>query len=325
MCPTVRTTLAALGAATTLLALPLQGAAQTFPTRPITLVVPFAAGGGTDSIARDIAKVMQEQLRQPVVIDNRGGAGGALGADAVAKAKPDGHTLLFATSTFATHAAVTPKLPFDPIKDFAPIAMIGRGPLLFVASKELGVRTVAQAIAAGKAQPNGLNYCSAGEGSINHLTGEMFRQKTGLSMTHVPYKGSAPATMELLSGRIDLFFATVPTILQYVKEGKVPALAVTGAKRSPLFPDLPTMAEAGVPGFDVTTWWGVLAPAGTPPAVVDVLNRAINDAAASAAVKSRLEHEGATLLRLTPAAFGQELTRELASWRTVATSQSIKR
>lgn len=319
------TAYAALGIAALALALPLSGTAQTFPTRAITLVVPFAAGGGTDSIARDIAKVMQERFRQPVVVDNRGGAGGAIGADLVAKAKADGHTLLFATSTFATNAAITPKLPFDPLKDFAPVAMIGRGPLLLVASRDLGARTVGQAIAAGKARTEGLNYCSAGEGSINHLSGEMFRQKTGLSMTHVPYKGSGPATMELLSGRVDLFFATVPTILQHVKDGKVSALAVTSAKRSPLFPNLPTMVEAGVTGFDVTTWWGILAPSGTPAAVVDLLNRVVNDAAAAGPVKTRLEEEGASVLRMSPAAFGQELTHELASWRSVATRQAIQR
>lgn len=322
----LRNALKTLAASATLatLAWPLQAAAQAFPSRPITLVVPFAAGGGTDSIARDMARLMAEQLRQSVVVENRGGAGGALGADAVAKARPDGHTLLFATSTFATHAAATTKLPYDALKDFAPVAMIGRGPLLVVASKELGVRTLAQAIAAGKARAGGLNYCSAGEGSINHLAGEMFQQKTGLAMTHVPYKGSGPATMELLAGRIDLFFATVPTILQHVKDGKLPVLALTGATRSPLFPELPTMAEAGVPGFEVSTWWGVLAPAGTPPAVVEALHRAVNEAAASPAVKGRLQQEGAELLRLSPVAFGQELARELAAWRAVVASTALR-
>ncbi len=315
---TRRTTLAALGTTVALLGLPSQAMAQAFPARPITLVVPFAPGGGTDSIARDIGKAMAEKLGKPVVVENRGGAGGALGADFVAKAKPDGYTLLFATSTFATNAAVTPRLPYDPAKDFAPVAMIGRGPLLVVASRELGARTLAQAVTTGKARPEGLNYCSAGEGSINHLAGEMFRQKTGLTMTHVPYKGSGPATIDLLAGRIDLFFATVPTILQHVKESKVPVLAVTGAKRSPLFPDIPTMAEAGVPGFEVTTWWGVLAPAGTPPAVIETLNQVINEGAAAEPIKGRLQHEGADPLRLSPAAFGQELARELASWRAVA-------
>lgn len=313
------------GVVAALAALPLMASAQpTYPSRPITLVVPFAAGGGTDSIARDIAKNMADRLRQPVVIDNRGGAGGALGADIVAKARPDGYTLLFATSTFATNAAVEAKLPYDPVRDFAPVAMIGRGPLLVVASKQLGVTSVGQLISTARARPDGLNFCSAGNGSINHLAGEMFRQKVGLSMTHVPFKGSGPATVELLAGRIDLFFATVPTILPYVRGGKVPVLAVTSARRSPLFPNVPTMAEAGVAGLDITTWWGVLAPARTPAPVVDALNRAVNDAAAADPVKARLLQEGADPVRLTPAAFGQELNKELSLWRTVASHPGMQ-
>ncbi|MGO4303435.1 tripartite tricarboxylate transporter substrate binding protein [Cupriavidus sp. RAF12] len=315
----LRGTLAALAA------LPLLATAQpNYPARPITLIVPFAAGGGTDSIARDIAKNMADRLHQPVVIDNRGGAGGALGADMVAKAKPDGYTLLFATSTFATNAAIEARLPYDPVKDFSPVAMIGRGPLLVVTSKELGVKNVSQLIAAAKARPEGLNFCSAGNGSINHLAGEMFRQKVGLNMTHVPFKGSGPATVELLAGRIDVFFATVPTILSYVHAGKVPVLAVTSARRSALFPNVPTMAEAGVPGLDITTWWGVLAPANTPAQIVDALNRAVNDAAAAEPVKARLVQEGADAVRLTPAAFGQELNKELALWRGVASNPGMQ-
>ncbi len=295
-----------------------------WPTRAITLVVPFAAGGGTDSIARDIAKTMSERLGQPVVVDNRGGAGGAIGANLVAKAPADGHTLLFATSTFATNAAIEPKLPFDPVRDFSPIAMIGRGPLLVVANKALGVSGIAELVAAAKARPEGLNYCSAGNGSINHLAGEMFRQKTGLAMTHVPFKGSAPATVELLAGRVDLFFATVPTIQTHLKDGKLSLLAVTSARRSPLFPALPTLAESGVPGYDVTTWWGVLAPAGTPPAVVAALHAVVNDAAAGEPVKGRLLHEGADPIRLTPAAFAAELGKELALWRDVANKPGMQ-
>ncbi|GAD23084.1 tripartite tricarboxylate transporter substrate binding protein [Acidovorax sp. MR-S7] len=304
---------------------PLAAVAQApWPARAITLIVPFAAGGGTDSIARDIAKNMAERLGQPVVVDNRGGAGGAIGAQAVAKAAPDGYTLLFATSTFATNAAVEPKLPYDPVKDFAPVAMIGRGPLLVVTSKQLGVGSVAQLVAAAKARPEGLNFCSAGNGSINHLAGEMFRQKTGLAMTHVPFKGSAPATVELLSGRVDLFFATVPTIQSHLKDNQLGLLAVTSAKRSRLFPDLPTLAEAGVPGYDVTTWWGVLAPAKTPAPIVEALNRAVNESAAAEPVKGRLQHEGADPVRLTPAAFGEELRKELALWRNVAAAPGMQ-
>ena len=193
-----------------------------------------------------------------------------------------------------------------------------------VASKGLGIKNVDQLIAAAKAKPDGLNYCSAGNGSINHLSGEMFRQKTGLNMTHVPFKGSAPATIELLAGRVDLFFATVPTIQTHLKENKLSLLAVTSAKRSPLFPDLPTLAEAGVPGFDVTTWWGVLAPAKTSPAIIAALNRAVNDAAAAEPVKSRLLHEGADPVRLTSAAFGKELRKELVLWRDVANKPGMQ-
>ena len=315
----LRATLAAL------LTLPLATLAQpSYPARAITLVVPFAPGGGTDSIARDIAKNLGERLGQPVVVDNRGGAGGAIGAAAVAKAPADGYTLLFATSTFITNAAVEAKLPYDPLKDFAPVAMIGRGPLLLVASRQVGATSVAQLVAAARAQPQGLNYCSAGNGSINHLAGEMFRQRAGLELTHVPFKGSGPATVELLAGRVDLFFATVPTILAQVREGKLPLLAVTSARRSPLFPDTPTVAEAGLPGFEAGTWWGVLAPGKTPKAIVDALNRAVNEAAAAEPMPGRLEHEGASALRLTPAAFGEELRKELALWRGIAAKSGLQ-
>ena len=298
--------------------------AQSYPSRPVTLVVPFAAGGGTDSIARDVAKLMADRLGQPVIVDNRGGAGGAVGAELVAKAKADGHTLLFATSTFVTHAAITPRLPYDALEDFVSVAMIGRGPLFLVASRQSGARTLGELIALGKSRPDGLNFCSAGEGSINHLAGELLRQKTGLAMTHVPFKGSGPATMELLAGRVDLFVATVPTILQYVKDGKVPVLAVTGAKRSPLLPDVPTMAQAGVAGFEVTTWWGVLAPARTPTAVIERLHHVIQEAAASPAIQGRLQREGAEPLQMTPAAFGKVLVQELTSWRSLVASTQLQ-
>lgn len=307
-----------------LAALSLSSQAQTWPAHAITLVVPFTAGGGTDSIARDVAKNMADRLGQPVIVDNRGGAGGAIGANAVAKAAPDGYTLLFATSTFATNAAIEPKLPYDPLKDFAPAAMIGRGPLLVVTNAQLGVKNVAQLLDVARRRPEGLNFCSAGNGSINHLAGEMFRQKTGLAMTHVPFKGSAPATVELLAGRVDLFFATVPTIQTYLKDGKLDLLAVTSAKRSRAFPTVPTLAESGVPGFQVSTWWGVLAPAHTPTTIVEALNRAVNDAAAAEPVRGRLQHEGAEPVRMAPAAFGEELRKELALWREVASKPGMQ-
>ena len=317
-----RTLTSLLAAMSLAISVQMAHAAQ-FPTRPITLVVPFAAGGGTDSIAREIGKLMSDRLGQAVIVENRGGAGGAIGADLVAKAKPDGYTLLFATSTFATNAAISAQLPYDPINDFSPVAMIGRGPLLLVSSRQLNVNAVSELIAIGKARPEGLSYCSAGEGSINHLAGELLRQRTGVPMTHIPFKGSGPATIELLAGRVDIFVATVPTILSHTKDGQLSVLAVTGAKRSPLFPNVPTMAQAGIPNFEVNTWWGVMAPAKTPQAIVDQLNKVINEAAASNMIKSRLQNESAEAIRTTPAGFKKELQQEINLWRSIVSSSNL--
>lgn len=303
---------------------PLLGLAQDYPRRPVTLIVPFAAGGGTDSIARYLAKTLAEKFGQPVVVDNRGGGGGAVGATAVAKALPDGYTLLFATSTFLTHAASESGLQYEVARDFAPVAMLGRGPLMVVTSKDLGVRNIQQLLAVAASRPQGLDYCSAGNGSINHLAGELFRQKTQTQLTHVPYKGSGPATLDLLAGRVQLFFATVPTILPYVKDGRVDLLAITGAKRSDLFPEVPTVSEAGIAGFQISTWWGILAPAKTPVAIVKLLNAAINEAAAKDQIRTRLVNEGAELVRGSPADFGQSLVDELAMWRSVVKGAKLK-
>ena len=307
-----------------LLALPTLLMAQNYPAKPITLVVPFAAGGGTDSIARDVAKALSDQLGQPVIVDNRGGGGGVIGANGVAKAQADGYTLLFATSTFVTNAAAEASTPYSIEKDFEAVAMIGRGPLLVVSSKELGAKNITQLRALAQARPQGLDYCSAGNGSINHLAGELFRARTQLNLTHVPYKGSNPATMDLLAGRISLFFATVPTILPYVRDGRVNLLAVTGQKRSTLFPDTPTMAESGIKDFNITTWWGVLAPAKTPKFIIDKLNLAINESAAKQTVRGRLVSEGADVISGTPADFRRALGSELALWRGVVKTAGLQ-
>jgi len=314
-----------LAAAALLAALPLAALAQQpFPSRAITLIVPFAAGGGTDSIARDLAKTLGEKLGQPVVVDNKGGGGGVIGAQTVAKAPADGYTLLFATSTFVTNAVLGGAAPYAVDKDFTPLAMLGRGPLMVVASKPLGVHSIAELLAAAKSRPQGLDYCSAGPGSINHLAGELFRQKTRLNLTHVPYKGSGPATLDLLADRVQLFFATVPTILPYVKDDRVSLLAVTGAKRSPLYPQVPTMAESGIQDFDITTWWGVLAPPKMPPALVAQLNKAINEAAARGPVQERLSSEGAESISGSADDFRKTLGTELAGWRAVVKNADLK-
>jgi len=298
--------------------------ASTYPQKPITMVVPFAAGGGTDSIARDLAKALTEALGQPVIVDNRGGGGGAIGAQMVAKAEPDGHTLLFITSTFVTHAATETTPSYDVEKDYAPIAMLGRGPLMVVANKELGLKNIADLIALAKKSSDGINYCSAGLGSINHLSGELFKQKANVPMTHIPYKGSGPATLDLLAGRVQIFFATMPTMLQYVETNRVTLLAMTSDKRSPLFPNTPTLIDSGIPGFDISTWWGVVAPAGTPASIVQTLNQEIQKASSKDPLKARLLKEGAQLYQTTPLQMQKLLSNELQQWRSVVKSADIK-
>ena len=297
--------------------------AASFPQKSITLIVPFAPGGGTDSIARDLSKTLSEKLGQPVVVDNRGGGGGSIGASMGSKATPDGYTLLFVTSTFVTHAATDESAGYNIEKDFAPVAMIGRGPLLVVSNKSVPVKTLSELVQFSN-QTRDINYCSAGLGSINHLSGELFKQKTGANLTHIPYKGSGPATIDLLAGRVQVFFATIPTILPYVETDRVNVLAITSEKRSPLFPNVPTAAEAGVPGFNLSTWWGIVAPAGTPQEIVKKLNESINDAASKDPLKSRLAKEGAQAYKVTPAEFQKILSSELKLWQSVVKSANIK-
>lgn len=314
----------AAAAAAALFLLPNAAIAQDFPSRAINLIVPYAAGGGTDNVARALAKGMSEKLGQPVVIDNRGGGGGAIGSKMVGKSDPDGYTLLFVSSSFVTHAATEATPSYDVIKDYAPIGMIGSAPLILVTHKSVGAKTVQQLIAASKKRPEGINFASSGPGTVLHLAGELFKQRTGANMTHVPYKGSGPATTDLLAGRTQIFFTTVPAMLQHVKAGSVDLLAVTGDERSPLFPNVPTVAEGGVPRYSITTWWGVLAPARTPAPIIAKLNKVVNEVASAEATKARLVSEGATPYTGTPAEFGAMLGTELALWREVAKTSNLK-
>lgn len=280
-------------------------------------------GGGTDSIARDIAKLLSEKLEQTVIVENKGGGGGAIGANFVAKAPADGHTLLFATSTFVTNSSLDEGLPFDADKDFAPVAMIGKGPILIVSTKKLGLKTIQEFLIYAKKNPQSINFCSAGNGSINHLSGELFKSKTGISMTHIPYKGSGPATIDLIAGRTQVFFSTVPTILPFIKQNAVDLLAVSGSKRMALFPVTPSTEEAGIKDLDVSTWWGILAPVGTPKAVVDKLNAAINEVSNKELVKDRFSSEGATVQLGTAQEFQQTLRKELLMWRGLVKSANL--
>jgi tripartite-type tricarboxylate transporter receptor subunit TctC len=242
----------------------------------------------------------------------------------VAQAPTDGYTLLFVTSTFVTRAATEPAASRDILKEFAPVAMIGRGPLLVVANKETGIGSLADMVARAKAKPNSLNFCSAGIGSINHLAGELFSQRAGVKMTHVPYKGSAPAAVDLIAGQVQVFFATVPTIGTYVKSDRVKLLAVTSAQRSPQYPNVPTVEENGVKDFDVSTWWGVVARSGTSAAVVTKLNTSVNESLASKAIQERLKNEGADAYRGSAADFGHMLSSELAAWKKTVAAAGIQ-
>jgi tripartite-type tricarboxylate transporter receptor subunit TctC len=292
--------------------------AASYPTKPITLVVPFAAGGTNDILARAIGRALTTEWGQPVVIDNRAGAGGTTGIVSAAKATPDGYTLLLVSSTFTINPAVRVKPPFDPVEEFAPVALIGRGPMVLAAARALPVDSVADLIALARAKPGAINYASAGPGSVNHIAAELLNMAAGIRLAHVPYRGGSLAINDLMAGHVDLYVSSMPQIIESVRGGLVKGLAVTGTARAPAAPDLPTMGEAGVAGYEMELWWGIVAPAGTPRDVVASLNDAINRALMTADMKAFLEREGAAPAGRSPRAFGTLIAEEFARWRKVA-------
>ncbi len=245
-----------------------QPAAARFPAKPVTLVVPYPAGGSNDIFARELAHRLSEDWKIPVIVDNRPGAGGSIGAALVSRAAPDGYTLCLLSSSFTTNAAVQPSLPYDPVNDFAPVAMVAKGPMLLTVANELPVHTTLELFAMARAHPGKLNYASSGVGSINHFATELLMDAARIRMTHIPYKGMGPAVTDVIAGHVDVLIASAPSIYQQVKAGKVKALGVTSAGPSPLVPGLRPSAEMGVPGYDFELWWGMLAPKGTPPDIV---------------------------------------------------------
>lgn len=290
-------------------------AQNAWPTKPIRLIVGFAAGGSTDVTARIVAQALSERLGQPVVVENRGGAGGNIGADAVAKADPDGYTLLMATSsTFAANPNLYKTLPFNVQKDFAPITVTAFIPNLLVVSPSVPANNVADFIAYLKANPDKLNYASAGNGTSQHLSGELFKSLAGVRMTHVAYRGGAPALTDLLSGQVQVTFAPLVEVIQQVRAEKLKALGITTAKRSPLLPEVPTILES-LPGYEVALWNGLLAPANTPPDIVDRINRATIEALRSPEVKAKLAEQGSEPVGNTPAEFKAFIDSELVKWR----------
>lgn len=292
--------------------------AQAYPTKPVTIIVPFAAGGTTDILARIIGQALTAELGQSVVVDNRAGAGGNIGGQAAAKATLDGHTLFMGTvGTHAINASLYKKMPFDPVKDFAPLTRVANVPNLLVANPAQPYKSVKDLIAYAKANPGKVNFGSSGNGSSIHLSGELFKSLAKVDMQHVPYKGSAPAVTDLLGNQIGIMFDNMPSAIQHVRSGKLVPLAVTTAKRSPELPNVPTIAEAGVPGYEATSWFGMFAPAGTPAPVLAKLNAAIVKVLAQPDVKKKINEQGAEVYSETPEQFAAFIQAESVKWGKV--------
>ncbi|NUA26558.1 tripartite tricarboxylate transporter substrate binding protein [Cupriavidus basilensis] len=306
------------------LALPAR-AADNYPTKPLRLVVPFTPGGTTDILARLVAQKLGEALGQTVVVDNRPGAGGNIGAEAVAKAAPDGYTLLMGTlGTQVTNQFLYARMPYDSAKDFAPVTLVANSPNVLLTNATLPVKSVAELIALARQRPGSLNYASTSTGGSPHLSGELLDSMAGVKMQHVPYKGAAPAMTDLLAGQVNLMFDNLPSALAQIQAGKVRALAVTSPQRSPILPDVPTVAESGLPGYVVNSWFGLLAPAGTPPALVARLQQTVAKVLAAPEVKQRIEQLGAVPGGDSPAAFAAVIRADTEKWARVIKSAGIQ-
>jgi tripartite-type tricarboxylate transporter receptor subunit TctC len=286
--------------------------AQAYPSKPIRLIVPFAAGGGNDAVARLVGKRLADSLGQPVLVDNRPGAGGVVGAELAAKSAPDGYTLfLGGVGSHAINPNLHRKLPYDPVRDFAPVELLAQAPLVLVVHPSVPARDIAEFIAYARANPGRLNFASNGNGSSSQLAAVMFDAMAGVDMVHVPYKGLSPALADLLSGQVQLMFSSVVAILPHIKAGKLRGLATTGAKRLASLPELPTIAESGLPGYEASSWYGILAPAGTPRAVVDRLNAELTKALDQPEVRASLIAEGAEPAGGSPEVFAQHIRSEM--------------
>lgn len=299
--------------------------AQTYPAKPVRMVVPFPAGGATDIVGRLIAQKLSEAWRQQVFVDNRAGAGGTIGSDIAARAPADGHTILIGTSsTHAIAPSLYTKLAYDPVRDFTPITLLASATVLLAVHPSVPARNVRELIALAKKQPNALSFASSGTGGISHLIGEHFKSMAGIQMLHVPYKGDTPALIDLTGGQVSLMFGTAVSFLPYVKAGKLNALAVTNPKRSPTLPDILTIAESGLPGFEALQWFGIFAPAGTPADAVSTLHAEIVKALKLPDVQERLTSLGADVFGNTPAEFAAFLKADAAKWAKVVKASGAK-
>ncbi len=299
--------------------------AQSWPERPVHVIVPFPAGATNDLTARVIAEKLSLALRQPVVVENRAGAGGSIGADAVAKAAPDGYTLLQGSgSTHGGNAAVYPNLPYDPLRDFAPITMLVRTPYILIVHPSVQANSVRELVALAKASPGKLNYASYGSGSSSHLAAELFKDMAGIDIVHVAFKGGAPAVLATVSGQTQVLFDVITTSGPHIKAGRLKALAVGTTTRTPLFPELPTIAESGYPGFEATVFFGWLAPAGTPRAIIERLHRELVRVLAQADVREKLIALGNEIVGNTPEQFALQIADEVARWQKLARDRRLK-
>ncbi len=298
--------------------------AQGFPAKPIRLIVPFATGGGTDLTARAIAQKLGEAWGQPVIVDNKPGANGTIGVDLAAKAPPDGYTLTMISSSHSVNVSLYKNLPYDLVRDFAPITQATSQPYALVVNPSLPVKSVAELIALAKEKPGTLNYGSSGIGGLSHLSGALFASLAKIKITHSPYKGGAPAMTDVIGGQIDMLFSTLLQSHAFIEAGRLRPLAVTTARRSPAAPQLPTMIEAGVPGFVVEGWYGVLAPAGTPPAIVAKLNREIVRILHLPDVRTHLAGDGSEPVGSTPEEFAAHIRTEIAKWRELIAEAQIR-
>ncbi len=299
--------------------------AQSYPTKPVRMIVPFPAGGGSDTMGRALARKLEEGLGQRVVVDNRVGAAGSIGADMAAKSAPDGYTVLLgSTSELTQYPNVNPAIPYDPLRDFSPISLIGTVPLVLVVHPSLPVKSVREFVVLAQRRPGEIFFGSAGNGSTTHLAVELFILKTDIKITHVPYKGSNFATADLVAGNIQMAIPTMPSVFPFIESNRLRILAISTSKRSSLLPDIPTMQEAGVQGYDNDLWTGLLAPAGTPRAILTRLHTETVSALNSADVKNVLAARGATAKSSTPEEFSVFLRSELAKWATVVKQAKVR-
>ncbi|MDQ0033211.1 tripartite-type tricarboxylate transporter receptor subunit TctC [Variovorax boronicumulans] len=298
-------------------------AQAAYPTKTITIVVPYPAGGSNDTFARQVAKELGDELKQPVIIDNRPGASGNTGTGQISKAAPDGYTLVAVSSSMTTNAAVQSKLPFDPVKGLAPIAMFAKGPFIVAVNNEFPAKTPAELIAAIKAKPGQYNYASSGAGSVNQFGTELLKAKVGdLQIAHIPYKGMGPAVTDLVGNQTQLLISSGPSLLPMVRAGKLRAVGITSLKPSPIAPDL-TPVSTAVPGYEFELWWGLLAPAGTPPDVIAKLNGAVNKIITKPEIAANFLREGAIATPLSPAQFGTVIAEDVERWKKLAKQQNI--